>query len=122
MKRYIHIPTLLFHGLLVLNAAVAINDYSDYFLVSSLIVLVLYCIFIVWQIRKNTSPTRICYSYTMGALLQYILFSREVIQVHSGAFGLGGGEFALLIYGIAMVISCITVLLIALICSPKKQS
>lgn len=119
MKRYIHIPTLLLHGLLLLNAAFAINEYSDYFLVSSLIALAIYCIYILRQIRKEVSPISICGSFILGALVQFIVFRCGIINVHSGAFGLGGGEFALLIYGFAMVISCVVVFLI---CSRKKHS
>ena len=106
--KLVHIPTLLMHLALAALAAVTINDYHDGFLLCALIVLTAHAI---WSARteRNLLP-----SHLLGTALQLALFALGLIEVHSGAFGLGGGEFALFFYQIALAVSCVIELPIGL--------
>lgn len=106
---YIHFPTLLLHLALTILGAVTINDYHDGFLLVAIVLLLLHA---VWYARSkhNMLPAHI-----FGCIAQFFLYHLDVIDVHSGAFGLGGGEFALFFYEIAMALSCILEAIIALI-------
>lgn len=103
--KYIHFPTLLMHLALLILAAVTINHYHDAFLLISGVILIAH---MVWAIR---SKKQMAVSYVIGCAVQFAVFYFGLIDVHSGAFGLGGGEFALLFYLLALavllVIECI---------------
>lgn len=103
---YIHFPTLLLHIALTIFGAVTINQYHDAFLLVAVLVLLAHAI---WYARSkhNMFPAHI-----FGCITQFFLYHLDVIDVHSGAFGLGGGEFALFFYEIAMFLSCIIELII----------
>ena len=114
--KHLHFPTLLMHLILPALAAVTINHYHDGFLLCALIVLTAHAL---WSARsaRNLLP-----AHLLGTVLQLALFSLDVIEVHSGAFGLGGGEFALFFYQIALALSCIFETVIWLIRLPGTKS
>lgn len=107
--QYIHFPTLLFHGGLVLLAQLTINHYHDAFLSIGVLLLVVHA---VWAIR---SKKWLMPSHLLGCAAQFAVFATGLIEVHSGAFGLGGGEFALFFYQCALGISAFVELLIGLL-------
>lgn len=121
MAKWFHIPTFAVHGLLLLSAACTINHYHDFFLISSAILLMGYLIYCARTVWKRNNPLAILVSYGLGVLVQFFAFHTGLINVHSGAFGLGGGEFALFFYEIALGISCVIVLLISLITALIKK-
>lgn len=103
---YIHFPTLLLHAALTILGAMTINQYHDGFLLVAIVLLIAHAI---WHARSkhNMFP-----AHLFGCIAQFLLYHLDVIDVHSGAFGLGGGEFALLFYEFAMFLSCIIELII----------
>lgn len=103
---YIHFPTLLMHTALLIFGAVTINDYHDGFLLIAVVVLIAHT---VWAAR---SKHKLFPAHLFGCAVQFALYHLDVIDVHSGAFGLGGGALALFFYEIAMLLSCITELII----------
>ena len=104
--KYIHFPTLALHALNMILAFTLINDYSDAFLFSAIPLLFVH---VIWCCISQKPLT---HTHLLGCVLQVLLFS--VFDVHSGAFGLGGGEFALLFYMIALAGSAIAEIAIAL--------
>ena len=112
--KYTHLPTLLFHAALTLFGALTINQYHDAFLPIAALALLAHAI---WYARSkhNMLP-----AHLLGCAAQFALYQLGVITVHNGAFGLGGGEFALFFYEIAMAISCIIELVIWLVKLSKK--
>jgi len=107
--KHLHFPTLLMHLILPALAAVTINHYHDGFLLFALIVLTVHAICCA-RTERNLLP-----SHLLGTALQLALFALGAIEVHSGAFGLGGGEFALFFYQIGLTVSCVIELFIGLI-------
>lgn len=106
--KYIHFPTLFLHAGLLLFAQFTINDYPGTFLPVGVLLLVVHA---VWAIR---SKQLLMPSHLLGCATQFVVFAAGLIEVHSGAFGLGGGEYALLFYQFALVISVVVELLIGL--------
>lgn len=104
--KYIHFPTLALHALNMILAFALIHDYSDAFLFCSIAVLFVH---VIWCC---ISPKPLTHTHLLGCVLQVLFFS--VFDVHSGAFGLGGGEFALLFYMIALAGSAIIEIAIGL--------
>lgn len=94
--KYIHFPTLLLHGGLLILARLLLNDYPDGFLVIAGISLASH---VVWACISRRSPGL---SHLLGCCVQYLVFRFGVIAVSGGAFGLGGGGFALLFYQFAL--------------------
>lgn len=108
MKRF-HFPTLIMHILLMVFAALTINDYPDLFLGVSLFVLLVH---IAWVIaRKGNYFT----AHTLGIVLHILAQHLEIISVDHGAFGLGGGGFALFFFNIALAVSFVVTSLIGII-------
>lgn len=97
--KHIHIPTLGMHLGLLLLAAYSINDYPDFFLMVSAAVLITH---LVWAVK---SKRPMVLSHVIGCGVQLAVFYFGWIDVNSGAFGLGGGEFALLFYGLFLTVS-----------------
>lgn len=106
---YIHFPTLLLHIGLTVFGAITINHYHDAFLLIAVLILIMHA---VWASR---SRHKMWPAHLFGCAIQFALYHLDVIDVHSGAFGLGGGEFALFFYEIAMLLSCIIELMIGLV-------
>ena len=104
--KYIHFPTLPLHGLNMILAFALIHEYSDAFLFCAIAVLFVH---VSWCC---ISPKPLTHTHLLGCVLQVLFFS--VFDVHSGAFGLGGGEFALLFYMIALAGSAIIEIAIGL--------
>lgn len=108
MKRF-HFPTLIMHILLMVFAALTLNEYPGFFLGGSLFVLLLH---IVWVIKIKGSYST---AHGLGLLLQALAQYLEIIRGDSGAFGLGGGGFALFFYNIALAVSFLLICLIGII-------
>ena len=106
--KYIHFPTLLLHGGLLVFAHAAINHYHDAFLLVSIAALILHA---VWSAR---SKKQMAISHALGCAAQFAVFQFGLIDVNSGAFGLGGGEFALFFYEIALIASLFAAVIIGL--------
>ena len=104
--KYIHFPTLAFHGLNMILAFALIHEYSDVFLFCAIAVLIVH---VIWCC---ISPKPLTHTHLLGCLLQALFFA--VFDVNSGAFGLGGGELALLFYMIALAGSVIAEIAIGL--------
>ncbi|MBQ4550969.1 MAG: hypothetical protein IJA49_07730 [Oscillospiraceae bacterium] len=107
MKRF-HCPTLIMHILLILFAALALNDYPDLFLGVSLFVLLVH---IAWVIERKS---RCLTAHSLGIVLHILVQHLELVRVDNGAFGLGGG-FALFFFNIALAVSFAVISLIGII-------
>lgn len=105
--RYLHIPTLLIHGALLLLAALTINDYPDAFLVAAFLGLAAQLLLSSRRIRTALP----CHLF--GCAVQFAAFNLDLIRVSSGSFGLGGGGFAELFYLLGLGISLVSEILIA---------
>ena len=110
----IHLPTLLFHAALAIFGALTINDYPGTFLPIAALALLFHAAWYA-ESKHNMLP-----AHLFGCAAQFALYQLGVITVHNGAFGLGGGEFALFFYEIAMAISCIIELIIWLVKLARK--
>ncbi len=97
--KHIHFPTLALHALNLTLACFTINDYPGTFLTIGTAVLFAH---VIWCC---ISPKKLTLSHLLGCGIQAMFFT--IFDVNSGAFGLGGGEFALLFYAIALVGSAI---------------
>ena len=97
--KFIHIPTLIFHGLLLILARLMMNDYADAFLIIAAIALAAH---LVWCCcgKGNIAP-----SHLLGCCIQALVFRLGIITADSGFMGLGGGEFAFFFYNIALLLS-----------------
>ena len=108
MNRF-HFPTLIMHILMMVFAVLTLNDYPALFLGVSVFLLLLH---LAWVIeRKGRYFAAHGLGITFQALAQYL----EIIRGDSGAFGLGGGGFALFFYNIALAVSFVAVCLIGII-------
>ena len=97
MKRF-HFPTLAMHLLLLLLARYTINDYPDFFLGTSILVLIFH---IVWAIESRRN---FLIAHCMGIFLYRLSEMLGFVQIGSGFFGMGG-DFAWFFYGVALAIS-----------------
>lgn len=107
--KYIHVPTLLFHAALTVFGVLTINDYPGTFLPIAVFALLIHAAWYA-ESKHNMLP-----AHLLGCVAQFALYQLGIIHVHSGAFGLGGGGFALFFYEIAMFLSCIVELIIWLV-------
>lgn len=114
--KYIHFPTLLYHAALMIFGALTINQYHDAFLPIAGLALLIHAAWCA-ESKHNLFP-----SHLLGCIAQFALYHLGIINVHSGAFGLGGGEFALFFYEIAMAASCILEAIICLVKWARKSS
>lgn len=108
MKRF-HYPTLIMHILLILFAVLALNDYPGLFLGVSLFVLLVH---IAWVIERKS---RCLTAHSLGIVLHILVQHLELVRVGNGAFGLGGGGFALFFFDIALAVSFAVISLIGII-------
>lgn len=97
--KHIHFPTLVLHALNILLAFFTIHDYPGAFLTVGGLLLFIHVIWCCISTRKLTL------SHLLGCSIQALFFT--VFDVNSGAFGLGGGEFALLFYLIVLAGSAV---------------
>ena len=97
--KWIHIPTLVFHGLLLILARLLMNDYADAFLIIAGIALAAHLIWCCCG-ERNIAP-----SHLLGCCIQAVVFRLGIISADSGFMGLGGGEFAFFFYNIALLLS-----------------
>lgn len=104
----IHFPTLIFHGAMLLFAALTINGYPGTFLPVAAVALILHAI---WCARSRQP---MAWTHIPGCAVQFFIFLTGLIDVNSGAFGLGGGEFALFFHYINLTVSCCVELVIGL--------
>lgn len=121
MKNLFHFPTLLLHLALLFDANLTINNFPGFFLPSALVILIAYFICIARRIRAGAGWKGILLTFYAGFLLQLWIFESGIIDVNSGAFGLGGGEFALFFYQTGLGIAAILMPLIAALFVPRKE-
>ena len=107
------IVTLALHVILLLDAAVYINNYTDFFLGSAFVLLIAYLIYIlITSAKRRISIVPIVLFYAC-TLTQIAVFGTGVIDL--GSHPLGGGGIGAVLYIIGMVIFCIILGIIALI-------
>lgn len=94
--KHIHFPTLLLHGLLLVLAKLLMNDIPDGFLWAAGMLLVGH---LIWSCVSTRS---LAVSHLLGCGIQALVFRFGLIEADNGAFGLGGGGFALFFYLIAL--------------------
>lgn len=107
--KHIHIPTLIMHIILIVFAAITLNDYPDLFLWVSIIVMLAHLALAI-ECKRSFLP-----AHALGLGLHFLVQSLGIIRGDSGAFGLGGGGFALFFFDIALVISFAAIALLQLI-------
>lgn len=108
MRRF-HFPTLIMHILLILFAVLMLNDYPGLFLGVSLLVLIAH---IAWVIEHKSH----CFTaHGLGIILHILAQHLEIIRADNGAFGLGGGGFALFFFNIALAVSFAVISIIGII-------
>lgn len=113
--KYIHFPTLALHGLLLILARLLLNDSHDGFLVAAGLLLAGH---VIWSCcsRRSLLP-----SHLIGCAVQAAFFGLGIIEVSRGPFGLGGGEFGLFFYLIALGISAVLEAFIGIIRYYRKK-
>lgn len=114
MKRF-HFPTLILHILLIVFAALAINDYPDLFLGVSLLVLIVH---IAWVIEiKGQYFT----AHSLGIVLHVLAQHLGIVRGDAGGFGLGGGGFALFFFDAALAVSFAVISIIGIVRFYRKN-
>lgn len=113
--------TILLHIFFIANAVFSIRNYQDFFLVSSLVLMIIYMVAVTLIFRRRCVPNKIVESYCFMTIVQILLFAC------SNATGIGpftvldlkilslGSSLALIFYGVALIISCVTLLVISFI-------
>ena len=114
MKRF-HYPTLIMHILLMLFAVLTLNDLPDLFLGVSLLVLLMH---IAWVIENKGNYFT---AHGLGIVLHVLAQHLEIIRDDNGAFGLGGGGFALFFFNIALTVSFVVICLIGIVRSCREN-
>ena len=111
--------TILLHIFFIANAVFSIRNYQDFFLVSSLVLMIIYMVAVTLIFRRRCVPNKIVESYCLMTIVQVLLFAC------SNATGIGpftvldlkilslGSSLALIFYGVALIISCVTLLVIS---------
>ena len=111
--------TILLHIFFIANAVFSIRNYQDFFLVSSLVLMIIYMVAVTLIFRRRCVPNKIVESYCFMIIVQILLFAC------SNATGIGpftvldlkilslGSSLALIFYGVALIISCVTLLVIS---------
>ena len=111
--------TILLHIFFIVNAVFSIRNYQDFFLVSSLVLMIIYMVAVTLIFRRRCVPNKIVESYCFMIIVQILLFAC------SNATGIGpftvldlkilslGSSLALIFYGVALIISCVTLLVIS---------
>lgn len=99
------IVTLVLHGVLLLDAAASIVHYTDFFLGSELVLLIIYLIFILITSAKRKISIYLLILFYICTLCQIAVFGAGIIDL--GNHPLGGGGFGAVFYLIGMVFFCI---------------
>ena len=111
--------TILLHIFFIANAVFSIRNFQDFFLVSSLVLMIIYMVAGTLIFRRRCVPNKIVESYCFMIIVQILLFAC------SNATGIGpftvldlkilslGSSLALIFYGVALIISCVTLLVIS---------
>ena len=108
MKSF-HYPTLIMHILLILFAVLMLNDYPGLFLGVSVFVLLVH---IAWVVERKS---RCITTHGLGIVLHILAQHLQIVRADSGAFGLGGGGFALFFFNIALLVSFAVICIIGII-------
>lgn len=108
MKSF-HYPTLIMHILLILFAVLMLNDYPGLYLGVSLLVLIAH---IAWVIEHKS---RCLTAHSLGIVLHILAQHLQIVRADNGAFGLGGGGFALFFFNIALAVSLAVICIIGII-------
>lgn len=113
--------TILLHIFFIANAVFSIRNYQDFFLVLSLVLMIIYMVAVTLIFRRRCVPNKIVESYCFMAIVQVLLFAC------SNATGVGpftvldlktlslGSSLALIFYGVALMISCVALLAVSFI-------
>ena len=113
--------TILLHIFFIANAVFSIRNYQDFFLVLSLVLMIIYMVAVTLIFRRCYVPKKIVESYCFMAIVQVLLFAC------SNATGVGsftvldlktlslGSSLALIFYGVALMISCVALLVVSFI-------
>lgn len=113
--------TILLHIFFIANAVFSIRNYQDFFLVSSLVLMIIYMVAVTLIFRRRCVPNKIVESYCFMTIVQILLFAC------SNATGIGsftvldlktlslGSSLALIFYGVALMISCVALLAVSFI-------
>lgn len=101
-KKLIHIPTLIFHAVLILLAALLLKNYGGAFLWIGAACLVAYMVYAVRCLHTGVSPAALLASYLLGCMVQGMTF-RFCFSTIDGL----GASFAMLFYCLALLASAI---------------
>ena len=107
--KHILLPTLIMHVLLIAFALLTMNEYPALFLGGSVLALLLHIAWVI-EIKGAYFP-----AHSLGLLLHILVQVLGIIRGDSGAFGLGGGGFALFFFDIALGASYVSVSIISLV-------
>lgn len=99
------IVTLIFHAVLLLDAVLSIEDYTDFFLGSTLVLFVIYLIFILVTSTKRRISMYLLLLFYVCTLVQIAVFGTGIIDL--GSHPLGGGGLGALFYLMGLVVFCI---------------
>ena len=97
--KHFHCPTLIMHIILIVFAVLTLNNYPDFFLGVSLFVLLVHIAWVI-EVKGNYFT-----AHGLGILLHFLAQRLEIFRSDSGAFGLGGGDFALFFFHIGLAVS-----------------
>ena len=112
--KYIHVPTLIIHGLLLVLAGTVIHDYPDFFLGFSILILIFHT---GWAIEsdRNFLP-----AHAIGTAVQLLAERLGLLTFAGGFYGMGS-EFGWFFYCIALVFSLAIQLVVALIKARRRK-
>lgn len=102
MKKYIHIPTLILHALLLLTATQTLKHYPDIPLWAACLGLVGHLIYAVRLVLKGGAPLPIYSTHLLGCMIQSHILNRPEFVFS----GLGSG-LAHFFYQAGLVVSLI---------------
>ena len=114
MKRF-HFPTLILHILLIVFAALAINDYPDLFLGVSVLLLLAH---IAWVIEIRG---RYFTAHSLGIVLHVLAQHLGIVRGDAGGFGLGGSGFALFFFDVALAVSFAIISIVGIVRFYRKN-
>ena len=115
-EKQFFVITILLHVFFIVNAVFSIRNYQDFFLISSLVLMIIYKAAVTLIFRRCCVPPKIVESYCFMVIVQILLFDC------SNVTGVGpftvldlktlslGSSLALMFYGAALMISCIALL------------
>lgn len=112
--KYIHVPTLIIHGLLLVLAGTVIHDYPDFFLGFSILILIFHT---GWAIEsdRNFLP-----AHAIGTAVQLLAERLGLLSFAGGFYGMGS-SFGWFFYCIALVFSLVLHLLIGIAKASRRK-